>query len=386
MTRLGVPPMAFRPAAVALDEREQPADLTLSGRLAFVGSLAFVTAVVIFDLATGPQLDASGTVALAPFLAATLCSVRRTLIVAVISIMTGAVLLVVNHTTLQGSYSRVFALVFVSAVALLAATTRERRDQRIADLTQVADAAQRALLIPPPPVVGPVRVATRYHSASSGALVGGDLYAVVETDQGARFMVGDVRGKGLAAVGQAAAVLSAFRELAGISPSLDALARSMEDRLVHLLHGEDFATAVLAEIDHNGTVRLVSCGHPPPVLIRGTVHQPVDIRDYATPFGLNPEPAVQQLSLRVGDRMLFYTDGLIETRSRTGSFISLDDALVGMAHDDLDGALGVALEQVERLAGDVRDDLALLLVEFEGGSIGGDTATHARRRSDPRPA
>ena len=341
-------------------------DRTPAGRAAFFTSLAFLALIAVFDLMTGAQVNASSTVALAPFLAATLCSVRRTLIVTILTVVTGSILLVVNHTPVDGAYSRIFALAFVSVVALIAAAAREQRERRIAALTRVADVAQQALLIPAPPVVGPVNVASRYHSASTEALVGGDLYAVVETDHSVRLILGDVRGKGLESVAQSAAVISAFRDLAAISPTLDVLTVTMEDRLAHILGGEDFVTAVLAEVDDKGNARLVSCGHPPPVLVRDDSCELVEVADYATPFGLDPQPDVQHLTLQKADRLLFYTDGLIETRTKEGVFISLDDVIVGITDSDLDVALDSAVERIDTLSGDVRDDLALLLVEFHG--------------------
>lgn len=341
------------------------ADASVSGRAAFVGSLALVLAIFVFDIASGRLTNLSGAVALAPFLAATLCSVRRTVVVTVVAVAAGATLLIVNQTPLEGTYGRVFALAFASVVAVPAAAARQRREQRLADVTRVAEVAQRALLTPAPPAVGPVRVAARYLSASSGALVGGDLYAVSETDRGCRLLLGDVRGKGLESVAQAALVLSAFRELAAQSDTLETLTHAIEERVRHHLAREDFVTAVLAEIDYNHTLRLVSCGHPPPALMRDRSYELIELNDYATPFGLAPQPIVQEVPLRGGDRLLFYTDGLIETRAESGGFITLDEILGECTAPDLDAALVGALERVNKLASDVRDDLALMLVEYQ---------------------
>jgi len=57
-------------------------------------------------------------------------------------------------------------------------------------------------------------MAVRYISASASAQIGGDLYAVIMTAGSVRLIVGDVQGKGLAAVQTAATVLGAFREAA----------------------------------------------------------------------------------------------------------------------------------------------------------------------------
>jgi phosphoserine phosphatase RsbU/P len=79
----------------------------------------------------------------------------------------------------------------------------------------VAEAAQRALLPDLPEHQGPVVVAGWYVSATEEALMGGDLYDVMGYQQSARWIIGDVKGKGIEAVRMAAGVLGAFRESAG---------------------------------------------------------------------------------------------------------------------------------------------------------------------------
>src|SRR4051794_5358846 len=87
-----------------------------------------------------------------------------------------------------------------AALALETADTFRRQSGRLADVSRVAEAAQRAILSPPPARLGAVRLAARYVSAASDALVGGDLYEVVQREGATRLLVGDVRGKGLDAV------------------------------------------------------------------------------------------------------------------------------------------------------------------------------------------
>ncbi len=84
---------------------------------------------------------------------------------------------------------------------------------------------------------------------------------------------------------------------------------------------------------------------------------------YAPPLGLRPHPARQDIALKPGDRLLFYTDGLVETRNRAGRFFDLDEHVAAaLAVPDLD----VAVRRVVRLllehAGDgLADDVLLVL-------------------------
>ena len=78
-------------------------------------------------------------------------------------------------------------------------------------------------------------------------MVGGDLYDLTMTQFGLRLIIGDVKGKGLDAVGQCAAVLALFREFAFAEPDLAKLVEDMDGRLSKDMCIEDFVTAIIAE-------------------------------------------------------------------------------------------------------------------------------------------
>src|SRR5690349_16553995 len=160
--------------------------------------------------------------------------------------------------------------------------------------------------------------ASRYMSASRAALIGGDLYEVVQLPDSVRTIVGDVKGKGLDAVRLAAIVLGCFRESAETFPSIQEVATVLDTRLSRRLSTEDFVTAIIADFRPDGRLTVVNCGHYPPLIVRngGTVETLVV--DPALPLGLHPTPMPTSTQLQVGDRVLFYTDGLIEVRAADG--------------------------------------------------------------------
>lgn len=149
------------------------------------------------------------------------------------------------------------------------------------------------------------RIASHYQSATKQALVGGDLYDIAMTQHGPRFIIGDVKGKGLDAVGRCAAVLAVFRELAFAESDLVQLAIKMDAQLSRDMAAEDFVTIILADFAP-GEVRIVNCGHhPPAVLAAGSAElQLMTPVQPAPPLGLQPHPARQDIALRPGDRLL----------------------------------------------------------------------------------
>ncbi|MEZ5261329.1 MAG: PP2C family protein-serine/threonine phosphatase [Acidimicrobiales bacterium] len=134
--------------------------------------------------------------------------------------------------------------------------------------------------------------------------------------------------------------------------------------LVRTLHGHEMATAMKAEFDPStGLVRLAVAGHPPPIHLRDGVAQIVSVQP-GPPLGvLTVAPALTVLALSPGDRLVLYTDGVIERRGEP-----LDVGMARLARaveasageDDLAAA---ARAMVERLAESPTDDACLLLIE-----------------------
>jgi serine phosphatase RsbU (regulator of sigma subunit) len=227
----------------------------------------------------------------------------------------------------------------VGALGSILAAHRVRRERTLADVRYVAETAQRVLLRPLPHRIGRLRLESLYLSAAAHARIGGDLYEAVPTPHGVRLLIGDVRGKGLLAVETAAALLGAFREVAYDEPGLLGVVGRVDasmNRRAAWLGGDEtaerFVTAVFAEIPAEGdVVRIVNCGHPPPVRLRdGEVRELAGGRP-APPLNLGmlvDEPYhVDTYSFRPGDQLLLYTDGVTETRDASGAFYPLLDRL-----------------------------------------------------------
>ncbi|GEP34857.1 hypothetical protein NSZ01_26250 [Nocardioides szechwanensis] len=253
------------------------------------------------------------------------------------------------------------------AMALDTAASFARQGERLAGVTLVAEAAQRAILAPPPERVGPVALSARYVSAAVEAQVGGDLYEVVAAPGSVRLLVGDVRGKGLAAVRTATVVLGEFRAAAAGTSDLAHVAREIDERMrAHLLTDEDFVTGVLVEITDDGRFTVVSCGHPAPVVLRASGAVDMVELDHAPPLGLGVDPVPASGRLEPGDRALLFTDGLVEARTRDGAFVDPAPLFRTAGTAPFDLALSQVLEELLQTTGhSLDDDLALLLARYE---------------------
>jgi len=303
-------------------------------------------------------------VIVAPLIAATAADERRTAIVAgaavVLTIAAGP-----GRGPMEDANFWIWLTVVcvMSLLAVVLARVRHRREEQLARMTAIAKASQVALLPPVPPQLTGIGIAARYRSATPEASVGGDLYEVIPTGHGIRVIIGDVRGNGLDAVLLAGQVLSAFRRSAVAVPGLEHVAGEVSAAIRPHLGEEDFVTAVLAQIAQSGELTVVNCGHHPPLLQHGGGLRPL-AGTTALPLGLEDDFTAYTASWLPGDRLLFYTDGLVESRNPRGDFLPEDQIATALLAVNCDQALDALMAAVRRhTGGHGHDDMALLLLE-----------------------
>lgn len=328
-------------------------------------SLAYLAAVTAADAIVGERAVLIGLLSLGPYLAAIGSTWPRTTVVAGFAVALAIPLGWVDG--IGGTLDHVVRVTIVAlagTVAVAFARLRAEREEALRRIAHVAEVAQRAILRQPPSELGSVAMAARYLSASQEALVGGDLYETALTARGVRLIVGDVRGKGLDAVGVAASVLSTFRELVHQSPHLADLARAIDARLQATIAAEEFVTAVLVEVPERGDVTIVNCGHHPPLRIAGGESGFVVVGAADLPLGMGPGCTEWSVPLASGDRLLLYTDGLVEARDPSGREFDLLGHVAVLRTPELDAALDGLLDRLVAHVDDgLDDDLALLLAE-----------------------
>ncbi|WP_251063442.1 MULTISPECIES: PP2C family protein-serine/threonine phosphatase [unclassified Streptomyces] len=335
-----------------------------------------VSALVLAALLGEPGMTWVPLLATGPALAATTNGPRGVLCVGLLAAALGAALGIRDGAPSGDLAVALAALLAVTLASGLASALRGRRERVLAAVRSVAEAAQHALLQPVPATVGPFQVAVRYSAAAAEARIGGDLYALVSTPHGVRLIVGDVRGKGLPAVGTAALVLGVFREAAYDEPDLLAVVARIERSLARNLGSDDFVTAVVAGYPREGQLEVVNCGHAPPLLVRDNDVVAVEPDRPAPPLGLRTlageTPALQVLPFADGDQLLLYTDGVTEARNHAREFYPLADGLARHTSDEpVRTVTALHDELLTHVGGRLHDDAALLLLRIPAAA---DTA------------
>ncbi|MER6072907.1 SpoIIE family protein phosphatase [Streptomyces sp. NPDC001817] len=216
-------------------------------------------------------------------------------------------------------------------------------------------------------------VAYRYLPAQAG--VGGDWFDVIPLS-GTRvaLVVGDVVGHGLHAAATMGRLRTAVHNFAGLDLPVEELLARL-DELVAQIDAEETAaaedgqamvtgaTCQYAVYDPtSGRLALATAGHPGPAVVRpdGTVdfpHLPV-----SPPLGLGAGLPVETAELTVpeGSRLVLFTDGLIEDRTRDldAGLEALRDALSGPERTP-EATCAAVMEAM--LSDRPRDDIALLV-------------------------
>ncbi|MEU6669604.1 SpoIIE family protein phosphatase [Streptomyces sp. NPDC046727] len=223
---------------------------------------------------------------------------------------------------------------------------------------------QHALLpLPSRPVrLAGLRIEVAYLPAQAGIHVGGDWFSAIELpDYDALFVVGDVAGHGIDAVATMAQLRFTAKGMVSTGSSLTGALARLNQLLLHSRDSQTTATMVLARYDpERHVLAWAQAGHPPPLLVRGGEPRFLD-RPGGILLGATAAPVYESLELRLepGDRLLLYTDGLVERlgESLDAGFARLAEAV--RAHDrGASGSLEALLATM--LADERRDDVCVL--------------------------
>jgi len=192
-----------------------------------------------------------------------------------------------------------------------------RETERAAERAE-AKLLQDALLPRVLPLDKGLELAAAYLPARDAPL-GGDWYDAFAVDGGLCLVVGDVAGHGLQAAAVMTELRNAVRAFADEDPAPGRVLTRLNRMLCRLEPGE-LATAVVAVWDEvAGTIVWSTAGHPPPLRCRagefGFLHPDAT----GVMLGADPDSqyTVASKVLRPGTTLLFYSDGLVETRGRS---------------------------------------------------------------------
>lgn len=213
--------------------------------------------------------------------------------------------------------------------------------------------------------------------------VGGDYFDFVPLPGGGvRAVVADVMGKGFGAAMLMTMVRSAVRAISPCCATPGHMFQALNDMLyTDLQRLESFVAMACVDLLPDGnSVRLSAAGAPPPLLVGPSQPEAERIRVKGVSLGLLPGREYQnlELTLKPGDMLVLYTDGITEVRDSTGrelGWAGLGRFLLEHPSRPLPDLLNRVLDGVASYGGvdGVRDDVTMVVIRFtpEGGEEDG---------------
>jgi hypothetical protein len=246
--------------------------------------------------------------------------------------------------------------VTVATILLGRAWAAWRGSERIQAELDAAREIQQRLVPAALPTIAGFTIEAAYIPAQE---VGGDFYQIPPLPDGSTVIaVGDVSGKGLKAAMTGTLTIGALRTLAfdGLGPA--AILHRLNNELVRA-HHEGFVTCLCAVLEPDSTLRFANAGHLSPY--RNGEEAQVDS---GFPLGIvaGVEYGETIVTLAAGDRITFFSDGVLEARAEDG-------ALLGFARmAELSVQPAAAIAKAAQAFGQ-DDDITVLTLARVGASI-----------------
>ncbi len=185
---------------------------------------------------------------------------------------------------------------------------------RMAEQMHLAGLIQRKMIPERPPRIPGLDIAASYTPCFD---VGGDFYDFLKlSDNCIVVAIADVMGKGMPAALMMSCFRSAVRayvDLEGGGKAIKKITNKLNKMICGECSGGEFITFFYAVINaEKRNITYCNCGHEPPVLIRNG--QIMDLEKGGLVLGVDPQAKyeIETIELKVGDSLLFYTDGLID--------------------------------------------------------------------------
>ncbi|MFE6847184.1 PP2C family protein-serine/threonine phosphatase [Streptomyces sp. NPDC057686] len=209
--------------------------------------------------------------------------------------------------------------------------------------------------------------------------VAGDSFDYALNDNILHAAVIDAMGHGLDAAVMATVAIGAYRHARRVFISLAEKYVFMDDAISRQFGPDHFVTAQLMHVNiTTGELELVNAGHPAPLLIRdGKVVRQLESAT-TLPVGFGGEmPRIKEHMLQPGDRVLCYTDGIIEEHVASGEQFGEERLIhcVNRLGEEPSDGMRADLRRLSHTlknerGGRTSDDATLFMIEWRGDASG----------------
>jgi phosphoserine phosphatase RsbU/P len=269
-------------------------------------------------------------------------------------------------------------LVLIFTLGYVAVKHFISNEKKLLEINQEMEIARRIQHFNLPgnlPSIEGLDIAARYIPMSA---VAGDFYDIqIKDKNGVGILIADVSGHGVGA-----ALISSMLKIAYASQAqhIADCARVLKE-INKILQGkieDSFVTACSLFIDlEQGVIRYSNAGHPPPILWKKSRKESQNLSKAGTILGPFPNSTYENFELDIvkGDRIILYTDGIAESKNKSGEFFGDDQIQKYFEEYSSDSVELTANKFIDHLfkwsrkapEASLDDDLTLIIIDFLSG-------------------
>jgi sigma-B regulation protein RsbU (phosphoserine phosphatase) len=210
--------------------------------------------------------------------------------------------------------------------------------------------------------------------------VTGDYYDIIKLgDSRTGVILVDVSGHGVPAALLTMVIKEIFNRMAPQKSDPAELFRSINTEIVNLLTKDDtssgiYFTAIYVLIDQNKMLSFINAGHEQAVVVKKNLHKIGRLSASGGPVGISTEMNDQYLtatmSLEQGDKIILFTDGIIEARNAEGAQYGIENLLSSIRKEYAAGGeplMRSVIGDFESFVGktEMKDDATLIIIEVK---------------------
>jgi sigma-B regulation protein RsbU (phosphoserine phosphatase) len=269
-------------------------------------------------------------------------------------------------------YGFFFLVCSLGYVAVQRVLTNEKKLFALSEEMRAAKQIQSSILPGSVPKIQSLDIAVRYAPLTA---VAGDFYDFLNTEPGSLgIVVADVTGHGVPAALVASMIKVAVSTQLSNATAPDRVLAGINTVLCRQAPGQ-YATAVYCYYEERlHLLRYSAAGHPPPLLWRHDTRQLRRLEEGGLLIGVRPDEIYPwgEIALQTGDRLLLYTDGVLEATNGAGQAFGefrLESVIETNSELSADRFSHLLLDEVRSWSDPNRqftrsDDITFLVIDF----------------------
>ncbi len=242
---------------------------------------------------------------------------------------------------------------------------------------KMAEILQSSILPNELPEIEGIDIATFYVAMDQ---IGGDYFDIFKLDGNKLgFLIADVSGHGVPAALVTMMVKVAFVTYSKYNFPCDIILEKVNKDLVKILGIEviHYVTAFYLKLDYEyNFIQISSAGHPNQVLYKKETNEIINMRTYGRFLGIDDKSIYgkKNFLLKKGDRIILFTDGIIEARNENNKFYSynrLKDFILNNSSLNAKDFIDKLKENIDNFCDGMKqtDDMAIIVIDIKSNRI-----------------